>query len=152
MSQLILRLGGWIFDVGVDELVQVDDADTIRRSNRSPFLVRLGFAAWVDHADELIDDPLSFDGAQLDPVAGPLTTAHADILQTTLVVLRRQETVWLLNGLDASRHLVAITDARGRRLNARTRQSPSLVGLAFAAAVADRDVLSNPTDAGCVEL
>ncbi|TVQ36211.1 MAG: hypothetical protein EA356_06005 [Geminicoccaceae bacterium] len=152
MATLLMRLGGRLYAVPTDELGVVDDPGTRQRSGRAPFLVRLGFAAWCEDVDSLIDDPVAFDGSEVASTGAPLTTAAVNALQATLVVVRRQETVHLLDGIDAGRHLLTIGDARTRKLNARSLQSPFLVGLSFAAAVADQDVLSNPTDAACVEL
>ena len=152
MAAILMRLGGRLFTASTDELLEVVDPGIRQRSSRPPLLLRLGFAAWCEDLDALIDDPIAFDGAEAPATVGPLTTAAANALQGTLVVLRRQETVYLLDGIDAGRHHLAITTARSRRLNARSLQSPFLVGLSFAAAVPDQDLLSNPTDASCAEL
>jgi hypothetical protein len=152
VSILTVRLGARVFQTTTAELQEVDDAETLRRSGRSPFLVRLGFAAWSETPDELLDDRMALDDHEVPFTPKPLTTSEIEALQSTLVVVRRQEVVYLLDGLDTDRHLVGPEDSRGRLWHARTRQSPFLVGLSFAAAVADRDLLSRPTDASCVEL
>jgi hypothetical protein len=152
MAVLTIRLGARVFQVNTSELQEVQDPETIRRSGRSPHLVRLGFAAWSEDADAPIDDRLAVDEGVTVPDAAALTTAEVNALRTTLVVVRRQESVYLLDGLDPDRQLVARSDARARRWHARARQSPFLVGLSFAAAVEDQELLSRPTDSSCVEL
>ncbi|MEO1091380.1 MAG: hypothetical protein AAFX81_12135 [Pseudomonadota bacterium] len=152
MADLLLRLGGRLYRADTSELVEVADVDIAERASRPPFLVRLGFAAWCDDARTLTNDPVAFDGAELDAAAAPPSTAEMQALLKLLVVVRHRGALRLLDGIDATRHLVQINDSASRQLNARSVQSPFLVGLSFAAAVPDQDVLRNPTDASMAEL
>jgi hypothetical protein len=152
MAEVLARLGGRLVRIDSKELTTIDDTQVHARADRPPFLIRLGFAAWCDDLGELVDDPLFFDGTELASNAAPPTTAETQSLLNMLLVVRRQGTLYLLDGIDAGRHLMPVNDARSRRLNARSTQSPFLVGLSFAAVVADTDLLRNPTDAGMAEL
>ena len=152
MAEVLARLGGRLVRIDTDELVAIDDTQVHARADRPPFLIRLAFAAWCDDLGELVDDPVVFDGAELAGGVAAPTTAETQTLLDMLLVVRRQGTLYLLDGIDAGRHLLPVNDIRTRRLNARSIQSPFLVGLTFAGVVADTDHLRNPTDASMAEL